>query len=241
MFSPIDYTFWALEVLAYAVTLILAVWSHSALRWYSVSLFCMVQVLINLALFLMFIKRNWPAYFYTQWYSEILFCALKLVILWQLILEGIAAMKMVPKPICRTFLASILVCGAVAFNFGLRGLQEGSDLPTRALILNRASSMAVVAIFSIFAIFSSFFGLKWKTRALQIDIGLNVIASVDLLSFLTETTWSEELYLAYHVQSFLHVVSLCLWCRAFVCSEVKPKSMTSEIRNTVRQMYSELP
>lgn len=241
MFTWIDYTFWGIESLAFAGVLISMLLSRSLARWYSLTLYCSIQIAVNVALLEMLIDKSWAPYFYTQWYSEIFFSLIKLLILWQVVIESIGSLQMVPGAIRNCFLLAVLSVGVCAFCYGIRGFSNCADLPGKSLLLNRATSICVVAIFSTFSLFSSFFGLKWRSRALQIDVGLNVIASADLLCFLAQTNLSGQALLSYHIQSGIHIASLCLWCKAFLSPEFSPFPSTAEFRTEIQRVYSELP
>jgi hypothetical protein len=250
MFTWIDYTFWAAESVAYLAVLFLILRARAWKQWYSVSLYCALQFLISCALCWMLVHHKWRWYFYTQWPSEIAFSLLRLVILWQIILDSIATTRAVPKPIQRIFLFAAIIVAAAAFAFGVGTAGHASDPPSMALAMNRATSFAVIGVFSTFCGFSSLFDMKWKKRGLQIDLGITLIAVVDLLCFLAGTKWrdgaallsrSQIVLLLYRTQVAFHLLSLFIWSRAFLIPDAPTQPITEELRGVVRRVYQELP
>jgi hypothetical protein len=240
MFTWCDYAFWAAETIGYIVVLLSIHHARAWRAWYSLSIYCSLQAVISFALYCMAMHKWWAWYFYTQWNCELAFCALRLVILWQIILDSISTTRAVPKPIQKAFLFSSLIVAAAAFTFGSTGAWHASHLPDRMLAFTRASLFAVIGVFSTFCGFSSTFGLKWKNRGLQIDLGITSIAVVDLLCFLAGTRWHGKGLPLYHLQVAFHLCSFFLWSRAFLISDAPPQPITEELRSAFRGFYQEL-
>lgn len=240
MFTWLDYACWAAETLGYIAVIASIARARSWAAWYSVSAYCVLQVLVSATLFCFSVIKLWPWYFYIQWDTEILFCALRLVILWQIIMDAIATTRAVPRPIQRVFLFSCLIVAAASFCFGCIGISHAEHLPARQLIFTRASMFAAIGVFSTFCGFSSIFGLKWKNRGLQIDLGITLIAVVDLLCFLAHMRWGINSLLLYHVQVIFHLLSFFIWSRAFLISDTPLQPITEELRGAIRSAYQDL-
>lgn len=240
MFTWVDHVFWALESIGFAFALALILRSRAHLRWFSVTLFCALQVLMNAALAIMYLRQAWAAYFYTQWPCQILLCGVKLLILWQVAVDGVHSVRLVPTGIRQGFVLVTLSAGLAGFLFGIHSFTWAQDLPTKALVLNRATNMTVVAVFSVFSLFSSVFALKWRPRGLRIDLGLNILAITDLLSFLAETEFRARLSFSYRLQCGCYLAAVSTWSLAFALRDHRPKRMSEEIQHAIKRVATRL-
>jgi hypothetical protein len=233
--------------------LIMACRAKAVREWYSVVIFCSCAFIWEILAFgLLWPNRNHgyfgARYFYAYWADQLLNCALKLLILWQILIAALGSYKALPvKPAVIYAGVTSVVAGISAYSgFVASTMVKGSfrHLASFAMASNRAGALAYASVTAMFVIWSGLLGLKWRSRALLIDLGLTSMT-------LSEVVWSVlRTYLPpvgifYHayINVVFYIVSLGIWTAAFHIKE--PHSSTSpeimiEIKRLDRELTAEL-